>query len=106
MSHAFFDNPFYNLLTSDQGADNGERIKERKDTMDSSIKTAMQNFAINQALNYLEGNPEENLPKLMDMVDKFTPKDWYASQRDAVRKTIKEKNNWYCLLYTSPSPRD
>lgn len=37
------------------------------------IKESMQNFAVNQALNYIEGNPEENIPKLMDLVDRFTP---------------------------------
>ncbi len=66
--------------------------------MSTSIKTAMQNFAISQALNYVEGNPAENLPKLMALVDKFTPKDWYVSQRNAVRKAIAEKNNWYQLI--------
>lgn len=66
--------------------------------MSNSIKTAMQNFAVNQALNYVEGNPEENLPKLMALVDRFTPKDWYVSQRNAVRTAIEEKNNWYQLV--------
>ena len=58
----------------------------------------MQNFAVNQALNYIEGNPEENIPKLMALVDKFTPADWYAGQRDAIRKAVEEKNNWYQLI--------
>lgn len=31
----------------------------------SHTKEAMQNFAINQALKYIEGNPDENIPKLM-----------------------------------------
>ena len=64
----------------------------------SSIKETMQNFAINQALKYIEGNPDENLPKLMELVDKVVPDDWYTVQRDAVRKVITEKNNWYQLV--------
>ena len=36
----------------------------------SSIKETMQNFAVKQALNYVEGNPEEKIPKLMAMADK------------------------------------
>ena len=28
----------------------------------SSIKDTMQNFAINQALKYVEGDPETNIP--------------------------------------------
>ena len=65
----------------------------------NGVKESFQKFAVNQALKYLEKNPEENLPKLMAMVDKVTPKDWYVSQRNAVRKTLEEKGNWYdCLL--------
>ncbi|MCD8145209.1 MAG: radical SAM protein [Oscillospiraceae bacterium] len=66
--------------------------------MRNSIKTNIQSFSINQALKYIEGNPEENIPKLMDMVDKFCPKDWFKAQRDAIRTAISEKNNWYQLI--------
>ena len=64
----------------------------------SSLKETMQTFAVNQALKYIEGNPDENLPKLMDMVDKFSPDDWYVEQRKAIRTAITEKNNWYRLV--------
>ena len=63
-----------------------------------NVKDNMQNFAINQALKYIEGNPEENIPKLMSLVDHFTPEGWYQSQRDAIRQVIEEKNNWYQLI--------
>ncbi|MGN0801791.1 MAG: radical SAM protein [Candidatus Faecivicinus sp.] len=63
-----------------------------------TIKNTMQNFAINQALKYIEGNPEENIPKLMALVDKYSPEGWYVGQRDAVRKVIAEKGNWYQLI--------
>ena len=64
----------------------------------NGVKESFQKFAVNQALKYLEKNPEENLPKLMAMVDKVTPKDWYVSQRNAVRKTLEEKGNWYDFI--------
>lgn len=64
----------------------------------SSVKETMQNFAINQALKYIGGNPEENLPKLMDLVNKVVPRNWYASQRKYVAQAIEEKNNWYQLI--------
>lgn len=63
-----------------------------------SIREQMQGFAIKQALKYVEGNPEENLPKLMALVDRFSPADWYTSQRSAVREVIEKKNNWYQLI--------
>ena len=64
----------------------------------SIVKETMQNFSINQALKYIESNPNENLPKLIDMVDRFSPNGWYGPQRTAVRKVITEKNNWYQLI--------
>lgn len=38
-----------------------------------NVKESMQNFAVQQALKYIEGNPEENIPKLMALVDRLTP---------------------------------
>ncbi len=64
----------------------------------SSIKENIQNFAVNQALRYVEGDPDENLPKLMEMVDKVAPDGWYESQRRVLRTVITEKNNWYQLV--------
>ena len=66
--------------------------------MAGSIKDSVQNFAINQALRYIEGNPDENIPKLMAMADKFFPAEWYAEARSGIRTAIDEKNNWYQLI--------
>ena len=66
--------------------------------MGKSIKETMQEFTVNQALKYLEGNPKENIPKLMAWVDKLMPKDWYVNQRNAIRGAIEQKNNWYQLI--------
>lgn len=66
--------------------------------MSNSIKDSIQHFAVNQALKYIEGNPEENIPKLMALVDKYSPDGWYESQRNAIRKVIAEKGNWYQLI--------
>ena len=46
-----------------------------------SLQKSIQNFGIKQALKYMEKDPEENIPKLMDMVDKFAPDGWYEAQR-------------------------
>ena len=63
-----------------------------------SVKEAVQTFAINQALKYIEGNPDENIPKLMNLVDKFFPADYYAEARKGLRQVIDSKNNWYQLI--------
>lgn len=34
----------------------------------------------------------------MSFVDRLMPKDWYTGQRNAIRKAITEKNNWYQLI--------
>ena len=59
-----------------------------------SLKESAQNFAINRALNYVEGNPEENLPKLLEMVDNVFPKEWYGKQREVIKNEIERKANW------------
>lgn len=68
----------------------------------SSIVEKARNAAIsvtlNQALKYLEKNPEANIPKVMDLVDKAAPEGWYEAQRSAFRNAIAEKNNWYQLM--------
>ena len=66
------------------------------------------------AFNYLEKNPEENAPKLLDWVDRLAGDgpDSFPTQRAAFRQVLADpQNNMYqlimsCLLYTSPSPRD
>lgn len=63
-----------------------------------SIKDTVQNIAINQVLKYTEGNPEENIPKLMELADKLLPEGWYGTQRKYIRSAIDEKNNWYQLI--------
>lgn len=57
----------------------------------SRTKEAMRNFTIHQALKYVEGNPDENIPKLMALVDRFVPEDWYVSQRAALREVIEKR---------------
>ncbi len=61
-------------------------------------KTAAMNAAIAQALHYLEKDPEANIPKVMDLVDKFSPDGWYEGQRNAFRRSIEKKDNWYELI--------
>ncbi|MCD7751859.1 MAG: radical SAM protein [Lachnospiraceae bacterium] len=62
-------------------------------------KTSVTETVVKQALGYLEKDPETNIPKLMALVDKYTPKDWFAGQREAIRNAILDKDsNWYRLI--------
>lgn len=64
----------------------------------SKAKQAALNSAIESALDYLEKDPEINIPKIMDLVNRLCPNDYYTNQRAAVTKAIQEKNNWYQLI--------
>ena len=39
--------------------------------MSNSIKDSAQAFAVNQVLKYVDSNPQEAFPKLLDWADKF-----------------------------------
>ena len=62
------------------------------------VKQAALAAIINQGLAYLEKDPEANLPRLMALVDRVVPENWYVSQRAGVRSAIAEKGNWYQLM--------
>ena len=51
------------------------------------IGTELKKFGITKAYNYIEKNPEENLPKLMEWVDRFAGEgeNSFPKQRNAIR---------------------
>ena len=66
--------------------------------MDKAKQAALA-AAVKTGLSYLEKDPEVNIPKLMELVDKFVPDGWYESQRNAIRNAIQDKDsNWYKLI--------
>lgn len=62
-----------------------------------TVKNAAFASAIQAQLNYMDKDPETNIPKVMSIVDKAAPEGWYESQRNAIRQGIAEKGNWYQL---------
>ena len=61
-------------------------------------KHAAISAAVTKGMDYLEKDPETNIPKLMELVDHVCPEGWYASQRNAIRNVIEAKDNWYQLI--------
>jgi len=56
-------------------------------------------IVLDRAYGYLDKDPDENLPKLMALVDKVVPADQYVGQRNMFRKIIADKDgNWYKLI--------
>ncbi len=61
----------------------------------------MVQFWLKQAFSYIEREPEKNLPKLMDWVDKFAPEGekGFPVQRAAFRRVIEDpENNMHQLM--------
>lgn len=64
-----------------------------------SLKQNMQALAVKTALRYLGDDPDANLPKLLDWVDRFDKDDAFLSQRTMLRGIIEDPdNNWYQLM--------
>jgi MoaA/NifB/PqqE/SkfB family radical SAM enzyme len=59
----------------------------------------ISSMALKLAYSYLDSNPDQNIPKLMNWVDRFDKDDSLKGQRQAIRKIIEDKdNNWYRLI--------
>ncbi|MPM20780.1 Coenzyme PQQ synthesis protein E [bioreactor metagenome] len=56
-------------------------------------------FGVSKAYDYLDKDPEENMPKLMAWVDRLAGDEVFAKQRGYFREFINNKdNNWHKLL--------
>lgn len=63
------------------------------------ISDHIKAFGVSKALEYLDKDPEANLPKLMDWVDRFAAEGVFEPQRKTFREIIHDKNsNWYQLI--------
>ena len=64
-----------------------------------NVGSELKKLGLKAAYNYLDRDPETNMPKLMEWVDKFVKEDVLTLQREVFRKIIAEKNsNWSQLL--------
>lgn len=62
---------------------------------------ALKRAGISTAYSYLEKDPEKNLPKLMEWVDRFAGdgENSFPTQRAAVRRVVNDPtSNWYQML--------
>ena len=64
-----------------------------------ALKEKAQILAIKKALSYMDKNPEENLPKLMDWFEKFDVRGTLKKQLDIIRPAVSDPdNNWHQLV--------
>ena len=68
-----------------------------------SVMDSVKKIGFRKVYEYLDKDPDANMPKLMDWVDKFaggdSPNSSFPSQRAAFRRAIQDPdNNWYRLI--------
>ena len=63
-----------------------------------AITTSLKRAGLNQAINYALKNPKENLPKLLDWVDKFANGS-FERERKGVREVISNPEILTTLLF-------
>ena len=54
--------------------------------------------ALNKIIDYLLEDPERNVAKIMDMIDKVAPDDVFPTQRAAFHQAIDDESNWHQLI--------
>lgn len=59
-------------------------------------KEKIQAFALKQALNYISGNPEKNLPRLLAWLDNMGWGEDFSSQKEVFHEILDDpEDNWY-----------
>ena len=62
------------------------------------LKGQLAGFGMDRALSYLSKDPEHNIPRLMELVDRFCPDDLFVEQRYTICRSVAAKDNWYELI--------
>lgn len=63
-----------------------------------SLTQSAERVALNKLIDYLDDNPQENIEKIMDLVNKLVPDRVFPVQREAFTSVIKSRGNWYDLI--------
>jgi MoaA/NifB/PqqE/SkfB family radical SAM enzyme len=66
------------------------------------LNRTINSAAMKMAYAYLNSNPEKNLPKLLDLIDRLDRKNAMSYQRNAIRKVVEDNdNNWHKLALSA-----
>ncbi|HJD22374.1 MAG TPA: radical SAM protein [Candidatus Gemmiger faecigallinarum] len=64
-----------------------------------TLKESAQVLAVKGVLNYLDKDPDQNIPRILDWIDRFDSKDQWLPQRTMARKYLTDpQSNWYRLV--------
>ena len=65
----------------------------------SAFKGAVISAGISGAIKYLEKDPEKNVPKIVDWVNKFSKGDSFKTQREYMTEIVNDPDSaWYKLI--------
>ena len=65
----------------------------------ASIKRSLTDYGARKALRYAMKDPEHNLLKLLDWIDRFDTNNHWVGQRKAFRNVLEDpSSNWYQLI--------
>ncbi|WP_352419405.1 radical SAM protein [Proteiniborus sp.] len=66
---------------------------------EKTIMENLQSFGLKKVINYLDSDPDENIPKILDWVEKFDKEGTVKGQLKAFRNVIDNpEGNWYKLI--------
>ena len=64
-----------------------------------NVKNRATRMGLMKAYDYIEKDPEQNIPKLMNFLDTVLPDSVLEIQRKAMREVLYDRNNnWYKLF--------
>lgn len=64
-----------------------------------NITNKIKTYGMTRVFDYIGKDPDNNIPKVMEWVDKMFKPEEFAPQREVIREIIKDKdNNWYRLI--------
>ncbi|MGH4139084.1 radical SAM protein [Clostridium sp.] len=67
--------------------------------INSNIKEQFKSFGLKKILNYLDSDPDKNVPKLIDWIEKFDKNGHVSSKLENVKEVIEDKDgNWHRLI--------
>lgn len=63
------------------------------------VNEKLESFGMKKVLDYLDSNPEENVPKVLSWMRKFDKDNYYHNAYDIVETALQDpNNNWYKLI--------
>lgn len=64
-----------------------------------TVNEMLESYGLKKVLGYLDNNPEENVPKVMNWIRKFDKEDYYHNAYNIIDEALKDpNNNWYRLI--------